>query len=84
MIDSGRTEAVKYTYDAWGKPLGKTGAIAATLGMLNSLRYRGYVFDEETGLFYLRSRYYSPDRARFLNADIYVSTGHGLLDSITK
>jgi RHS repeat-associated protein len=33
-------------------------------------RYRGYVFDEETGLYYLRSRYYNAGRCRFLNADI--------------
>lgn len=34
---------------------------------------RGYVFDEETGLYYLRSRYYNAERCRFVNADSVVS-----------
>ena len=49
--------------------LSKTGTMASTLGTLNPFRYRGYVYDEETGLYYLRSRYYNPEWARFLNAD---------------
>ncbi len=32
-----------------------------------------------TGLYYLQSRYYDPAVGRFLNADIYISTGQGLL-----
>jgi len=39
------------------------------LGTLNPFRYRGYVYDEETGLYYLRSRYYNPVWGRFINAD---------------
>ena len=31
--------------------------------------YRGYRYDSETGLYYLQSRYYSPDWGRFINAD---------------
>ena len=34
-----------------------------------SLKYRGYVYDSETGLYYLQSRYYDPETGRFLNAD---------------
>ena len=55
--------------------------MASTLGTVQPFRYRGYVYDEETGLYYLQTRYYAPENSRFLNADIYVSTGHGLLDS---
>ena len=61
---------VEYKYDAWGRPLAKTGSLAASLGKLNPFRYRGYAFDEETGLYYLRSRYYNPIWGRFVNADI--------------
>ena len=57
-------------YDAWGAPTAKTGTLAATLGTLNPFRYRGYVYDEETGLYYLQSRYYNPVWKRFVNADI--------------
>ena len=60
---------VAYTYDAWGKPLTTTGSMAGTLGKVNPLRYRGYVYDEETGLYYLGSRYYDPGVGRFINAD---------------
>ncbi len=40
-----------------------------SIAMLNSVRYRGYVYDSETGLYYLQSRYYDPETGRFLNAD---------------
>lgn len=36
------------------------GTMAATLGAANPLRYRRYVYDSETGLYYLSSRYYNP------------------------
>ena len=60
---------VSYVYDAWGAPIGKSGSMAETLGSVQPFRYRGYVFDEETGLYYLRSRYYNSELGRFLNAD---------------
>ena len=68
-----------YTYDAWGNPLSTTGSMAATLGEQNPLRYRGYVYDTETGLYYLQSRYYNPSWGRFINADGYASTGQGII-----
>ena len=39
----------------------------------------GYVSANETGLYYLQSRYYSPEVGRFINADSYASTGQRLL-----
>ena len=54
-------------------PIGKSGTLAETLGTVQPFRYRGYVFDEETGLYYLRSRYYNAERCRFVNADSVVS-----------
>jgi RHS repeat-associated protein len=47
--------------------------------ILNPFRYRGYYYDTETGLYYLQSRYYNPAWGRFLNADVYLSTGTGLI-----
>ena len=47
-----------YSYDAWGKLQSVTGSLADTLGAQNPLRYRGYIYDTETGLYFLRSRYY--------------------------
>ena len=69
MLDGSGALVVEYKYDAWGKLLSTTGTLKATLGKLNPFRYRGYVYDTETGLYYLRSRYYNPSWGRFINAD---------------
>lgn len=37
------------------------------------------MYDRETELYYLQSRYYNPEWGRFINADNYPSTGQGLL-----
>ena len=78
LYDTAGTVVVQYTYDSWGVLLSTTGSLASTLGFLNPFRYRGYIYDEETELYWLRSRYYDPEIGRFLNADGYVSTGTGL------
>ena len=58
-----------YEYDAWGN-VSSSGRLAE----INPLRYRGYYYDNETGFYYLQSRYYDPVNRRFINADIYAST----------
>lgn len=79
ILNSSGEHVVGYTYDAWGKLLTTTGSMASTLGLYNPLRYRGYVYDRETSLYYLQSRYYNPTWGRFINADSKLSTGQGLL-----
>jgi len=79
ILDASGTAVVRYTYDAWGKLLTTTGSMASTLGVHNPLRYRGYVYDNETSLYYLQSRYYDPAMGRFINADGFASTGQGIL-----
>ena len=37
----------------------------------NSIRYAGYQYDEETGLYYLNARMYDPETSRFLQEDTY-------------
>ena len=69
---------VQYTYDSWGKVLSCTGSMADTIGEYNSLRYRGYYYDSDTGLYYLNSRYYDPVLCRFVNADGYTFTDQGM------
>ena len=74
----------KYNYDAWGNHrIGNarneliydsaTGVIAVGyenhIAILNPIRYRGYYYDTETGLYYLQSRYYDATLCRFLNRD---------------
>ena len=69
ILDANGTVVIRYVYDAWGRPISKTGTLASTLGTLQPFRYRGYVYDEETELYYLRSRYYNSCMCRFVNAD---------------
>lgn len=66
---------VEYKYDPWGKKESVTGTLAASVGRYNPFRYRGYIFDEETLIYYLKDRYYYPELRRFINADMQVSLG---------
>ncbi len=75
VVDIDDRWVVKYTYDAWGNILSIDGSMKDTLGVYNPLRYRGYVYDTETGLYYLQSRYYNPEVGRFINADGQLSCG---------
>ena len=69
LIDSNNTTVVEYAYDSWGRQISCTGSLASTLGNLNPFRYRGYVYDAETGFYYVSSRYYDPEIGRWINAD---------------
>ena len=83
IVDSAGSLVVEYKYDAWGKPtLVRTLTTAyEALAELNPFRYRGYVFDEETGLYYLRSRYYNSECLKFANCDeIYADQSDELFD----
>jgi len=60
---------VKYNYDAWENILSITGSRAENLGKYNPLRYRGYICYQETGFYYLQSRYYDPEIGRFISPD---------------
>ncbi len=71
---------VQYTYDAFKRVTGVKFDAATTNRFTYAydakgqvaFRYRGYVYDPETGLYYLRSRYYNPTWGRFINADSLV------------
>ena len=65
LIDGEGNTVVEYTYDSWGKVLGITGSLADTVGVQNPFRYRGYYYDSETGMYYLKSRYYDPGSGDF-------------------
>ena len=76
LLDSTGNEVVRYTYDSWGKLISikdENGNDVTNdtnhIGYKNPYRYRGYRYDNETGLYSLQSRYYDPVMGRFLNAD---------------
>ena len=57
----------KYSYSAYGKCTIEYNKDNAAY--FNPIRYRGYYYDEETGLYYLKSRYYDPEVGRFITID---------------
>ena len=71
IYDKNGNRLVSYTYDAWGNILSTvySNGGASTSARFNPLRYRGYYYDTETGLYYLNSRYYDSVAGRFINAD---------------
>ena len=66
IIDTAGATICTYTYDAWGRLLNSS---TNQIFKANPIRYRGYYYDAETGLYYLGSRYYDPQVRRFINAD---------------
>lgn len=76
IVDKDGKAVAEYAYDAWGNMLTENNG-TLTVGKLTPFRYRSYVYDEETGLYYLQSRYYDPFTGRFLNADVYADTESG-------
>ena len=67
MLDSTGTVVATYNYDAWGNCVVTTDTNG--IGEINPIRYRGYYWDAEFGLYYLQSRYYSPTLCRFISQD---------------
>ena len=64
----------RYLYDAWGKVsvVDNNGSLISDvkhIGNLNPFRYRGYYYDTETGLYFLKTRYYDPAIGRFMTID---------------
>ena len=70
-------EGARYEYDAWGKILSISCATGSfeVAAYANPLRYRGYIYDNETEFYYLQSRYYDPAVGRFINSDGQLNGG---------
>ena len=79
VYNASGTEVMKITYDAWGNFTDTVSTMPhpPSTEQLQALaipfRYRGYVYDQETGFYYLNSRYYDPSMHRFINADNAIS-----------
>ena len=61
-----------YRYDAFGSLLEQKESIT------NRILYTGQQYDQETGQYYLRARYYNPVVGRFLQEDTYRGDGLNL------
>ncbi len=79
IADAAGIKVVDYVYDSWGKLISISDTSGCNIGEINPLRYRGYYYDSETGLYYLNARYYDPETGRFLNADDNLEGGLNLL-----
>lgn len=55
----------RYDYDIFGMPTLTIESYSC------SIRYAGEYYDAETGLYYLRARYYNPQIGRFISEDSY-------------
>jgi RHS repeat-associated protein len=62
---TGNTRLNQYTYDIWGNPQ------VIQEQMAQPFRYSGELYDQATGLQYLRSRWYDPSLGRFIQEDTY-------------
>ena len=63
-----------YVYDAWGNhrvydASGYQNHSSTFVGNVNPIRYRGYYYDVETQLYWVSSRYYSPELCRWISPD---------------
>ncbi|SDG03376.1 RHS repeat-associated core domain-containing protein [Fontibacillus panacisegetis] len=65
IIDENGNTVNNYQYDEWGNILQQQE------GIENPFKYAGEIQDEETGLYYLRARYYDPAVGRFVSKDTY-------------
>ena len=66
LIDSNNAIVNDYRYDAFG------GVTSKIEGISNDHQFHGEVLEEETGLVFLRARYYDPEIGRFLTRDLIV------------
>ncbi|HXZ80981.1 MAG TPA: RHS repeat-associated core domain-containing protein [Terriglobales bacterium] len=73
LTDSAGASASTYTYGAFGNLSAYSGAV------VNSYRYTAREFDQETGLYYYRARYYDPNISKFISEDpIRFESGYNL------
>ena len=82
IFDVNGTGIASFTYDAWGyiRSSSVNSALDREVFLKASLfRYRGYIYDSETGLYYLQSRYYDPQTGRFINPDGIINANGGVL-----
>jgi len=63
IVDTSGNIVNEYDYDVWGNFLKKEETIE------NPFTYFGQTYDETTGLYYLRARYYDPATSRMLSED---------------
>ena len=67
LVDGNGNIVVEYDYSSYGKVEVKKDTVG--ISKKDHIRYKGYIYDEETKLYYLISRYYDPEIGRFISPD---------------
>ena len=67
LVDENGNIVVEYDYSSYGKVEVKKDTVG--ISKKDHIRYKGYIYDEETKLYYLISRYYDPEIGRFISPD---------------
>ena len=77
IYNNSNTKLASYLYDAWGNHTVTyhNGGGSLTAIVNNPIRYRGYYYDIDLGLYYLQTRYYDSNIGRFINADDVTNLG---------
>jgi len=70
-VDDQGSVVARYAYDAFGRTISMSGALANTFAFRFSTKY----YDAETGLYYYGYRYYSPELGRWLSRDPFAEEG---------
>ena len=68
IVDTYKDYVVKYTYTAYGE-VTKQIIKQRNVSTYNSFLYKGYYYDVETQLYWVSSRYYSPELCRWISPD---------------
>ena len=68
IVNSEKEIVAEYYYDGYGNCT-ISNNYTSVIGSINHLRYRGYYLDDETGFYYLSSRYYDSNIGRFITKD---------------
>jgi RHS repeat-associated protein len=76
VVDASGAIVASYVYDAWGTIVSQSGSLAD----VNPIRYRGYYYDVESGLYYCQSRYYNSAWGRWLSADSLAIADYLIVD----
>ena len=69
IIDSTGKTIVKYEYSVWGELIEEKEIENKKIVEDNPYKYKSYYYDKESGLYYLKSRYYSASLHRFISLD---------------
>ncbi len=81
LYNSSGVKLVYYVYNAWGMIMSTVYHNGGnnTTATKNPFRYRGYYYDSDLALYYLKTRYYDPTTCRFISPDSLMSGTNGSL-----